>query len=102
MDRSEVIERVDTGRAWEDFCELLKDAAGVLGRDDLGLDTIEMGNAFGLAMEAGVLPWGDWRGVLRIFEEEIRQGLNGNICRCGTYANVVMAAMEVVKGGRHG
>lgn len=35
-------------------------------------------------------------------EEEIRQGLNGNICRCGTYANVVMAALEVVKGGRHG
>lgn len=35
-------------------------------------------------------------------EEEIRQGLNGNICRCGTYANVVMAAMDVVKGGRHG
>jgi aldehyde:ferredoxin oxidoreductase len=39
--------------------------------DDLGLDTIEMGNAFGLAMEAGVLPWGDWRGVLRIFDEDI-------------------------------
>ena len=42
--------------------------------DDLGLDTIEMGNAFGIAMEAGVLPWGDWRGVLRIFEEDVRRG----------------------------
>lgn len=42
--------------------------------DDLGLDTIEMGNAFGLAMEAGVLPWGDWREVLRIFDEEIARG----------------------------
>jgi aldehyde:ferredoxin oxidoreductase len=42
--------------------------------DDLGLDTIEMGNAFGIAMEAGVLPWGDWRGVLRIFDDEIRTG----------------------------
>lgn len=42
--------------------------------DDLGLDTIEMGNAFGLAMEAGVLPWGDWRGVLRIFDDEIARG----------------------------
>jgi len=42
--------------------------------DDLGLDTIEMGNAFGLAMEAGLLPWGDWRGVLRIFDEDIRGG----------------------------
>jgi len=42
--------------------------------DDLGLDTIEMGNAFGVAMEAGVLPWGDWQGVLRIFDEEIARG----------------------------
>lgn len=32
-------------------------------------------------------------------ETEIRQGLNGNLCRCGTYANVIMAALEVVKGG---
>lgn len=33
-------------------------------------------------------------------EAEIRAGLNGNLCRCGTYANVIMAALEVVKGGR--
>jgi xanthine dehydrogenase YagT iron-sulfur-binding subunit len=32
-------------------------------------------------------------------EEEIRQGLNGNLCRCGTYANVIQAALKVVKGG---
>src|SRR5687767_13966860 len=32
-------------------------------------------------------------------EAEIRQGLNGNLCRCGTYANVILAAMDVVKGG---
>jgi xanthine dehydrogenase YagT iron-sulfur-binding subunit len=32
-------------------------------------------------------------------EEEIRSGLNGNICRCGTYANVIQAAIEVVKKG---
>jgi aldehyde:ferredoxin oxidoreductase len=42
--------------------------------DDLGLDTIEMGNAFGLAMEAGVLRWGDWRGVLRVFDEDVARG----------------------------
>lgn len=53
--------------------------------DDLGLDTIEMGNAFGLAMEAGVLPWGDWRGVLRIFDEEIARGTElGRILGGGT------------------
>lgn len=35
-------------------------------------------------------------------EEQIRAGLNGNICRCGTYANIVQAAVEVVKGGGNG
>jgi xanthine dehydrogenase YagT iron-sulfur-binding subunit len=33
-------------------------------------------------------------------EADIRAGLNGNLCRCGTYANVIMAALEVVKGGK--
>lgn len=42
--------------------------------DDLGLDTIEMGNAFGIAMEAGVLKWGDWRGVVRTLDEDVRSG----------------------------
>jgi aerobic-type carbon monoxide dehydrogenase small subunit (CoxS/CutS family) len=32
-------------------------------------------------------------------EAQIRQGLNGNLCRCGTYANVIQAALEAVKGG---
>ena len=32
-------------------------------------------------------------------EAEIRAGLNGNICRCGTYANIIQAAIAVVKGG---
>jgi xanthine dehydrogenase YagT iron-sulfur-binding subunit len=31
-------------------------------------------------------------------EEEIRHGLNGNICRCGTYANIIHAALAAVKG----
>jgi xanthine dehydrogenase YagT iron-sulfur-binding subunit len=35
-------------------------------------------------------------------EEQIRQGLNGNICRCGTYHNIVQAAVSVVKGGGNG
>ncbi|MDG2385500.1 MAG: (2Fe-2S)-binding protein [Pirellulaceae bacterium] len=35
-------------------------------------------------------------------EEQIRAGLNGNICRCGTYANIVQAAVQVVKGGGNG
>jgi xanthine dehydrogenase YagT iron-sulfur-binding subunit len=35
----------------------------------------------------------------RATEAEIRSGLNGNLCRCGTYANVIQAALAVVKGG---
>ena len=31
--------------------------------------------------------------------DEIRNGLNGNICRCGTYSNVIDAVTNVVKGG---
>ncbi|WP_254507777.1 (2Fe-2S)-binding protein [Anatilimnocola floriformis] len=31
-------------------------------------------------------------------ETEIREGLNGNICRCGTYVNIVQAAVKLVKG----
>jgi aldehyde:ferredoxin oxidoreductase len=41
--------------------------------DDIGLDTIEIGNAIGVAMEAGVLPWGDWEGTKRLLEE-VRAG----------------------------
>lgn len=32
-------------------------------------------------------------------EADLRKGLNGNLCRCGTYANVIQAALAVVKGG---
>jgi xanthine dehydrogenase YagT iron-sulfur-binding subunit len=31
-------------------------------------------------------------------DAEIRAGLNGNLCRCGTYANIIQAATAVVKG----
>jgi xanthine dehydrogenase YagT iron-sulfur-binding subunit len=32
-------------------------------------------------------------------EEQIRAGLNGNVCRCGTYANLLQAAIQVARGG---
>ena len=35
-------------------------------------------------------------------EEQIRNGLNGNICRCGTYADIVRAVTSCVKGGQNG
>ena len=33
-------------------------------------------------------------------EAEIRKRLNGNICRCGTYSQIIDAAVSVVKGGK--
>ena len=41
--------------------------------DDIGLDTIEMGATFAVAMEGGLLPFGDHQGVLRLLEE-VRRG----------------------------
>jgi aldehyde:ferredoxin oxidoreductase len=41
--------------------------------DDIGLDTIEMGATFAVAMEGGLLPFGDADGVLSLLEE-IRAG----------------------------
>ncbi len=31
-------------------------------------------------------------------EQQIRAGLNGNICRCGTYFNIVRAAISLARG----
>jgi xanthine dehydrogenase YagT iron-sulfur-binding subunit len=33
-------------------------------------------------------------------EEQVRQGLNGNICRCGTYSQVIQAALDVVNSNK--
>ncbi|QGG46430.1 aldehyde ferredoxin oxidoreductase family protein [Heliorestis convoluta] len=37
--------------------------------NDLGLDTIEAGGALGVAMEAGIIPFGDGPGAIRLLEE---------------------------------
>ncbi|MDR1545706.1 MAG: aldehyde ferredoxin oxidoreductase [Deltaproteobacteria bacterium] len=51
------------------------DAVARFGRlcDDLGVDTIDVGASLALLMEAGVLPFGDAAGALRLVEE-IGQG----------------------------
>ena len=41
--------------------------------DDLGLDTIETGATIAVAMEAGIIPFGDADGVIRLLEE-VREG----------------------------
>jgi len=37
--------------------------------DDLGLDTIEVGATIGVAMEAGIIPFGDAKGAIGLLEE---------------------------------
>ncbi|HXV20724.1 MAG TPA: aldehyde ferredoxin oxidoreductase C-terminal domain-containing protein [Desulfuromonadales bacterium] len=42
--------------------------------DDIGIDSIETAVMFGVAMEAGILPFGDGKGVIRLLQEEIAKG----------------------------
>ena len=42
--------------------------------DDIGIDSIETAVMFGVAMEAGILNWGDSKEMLRILKEEIGAG----------------------------
>ncbi|RME36008.1 MAG: aldehyde ferredoxin oxidoreductase [Thermoflexia bacterium] len=42
--------------------------------NDIGLDTIETGGTLAVAMDAGLLPFGDWQGAIRLLDEEIRKG----------------------------
>ena len=69
--------------------------------DDLGLDTIETGNAFGVAMEAGVASFGDWEAALGLFDE-IRRGTElGRLLGNGTVAvarHFGIDRVPVVKG----
>lgn len=37
--------------------------------DNIGVDTIEMGVTIGLAMDAGIIQFGDAEGALRLMEE---------------------------------
>lgn len=42
--------------------------------DDIGIDTIETSVGMGVAMEAGILPFGDGAGICRILKEDIAKG----------------------------
>ena len=42
--------------------------------DDIGIDSIETAVMFGVAMEAGILPFGDGKGIIRLLTEEIAAG----------------------------
>jgi len=52
--------------------------------DDIGIDSIETSVAMGVAMEAGVLDFGDGAGICRILKEEVATGTPlGRIIGCG-------------------
>lgn len=42
--------------------------------DNIGVDTIEMGVTIGVAMDAGLIPFGDSAGAIRLMEEEVAKG----------------------------
>lgn len=42
--------------------------------DDIGIDTIEAAGTMMVAMEAGILPWGDGHGIVKLLKDEIREG----------------------------
>jgi aldehyde:ferredoxin oxidoreductase len=42
--------------------------------DDIGIDSIETAVMFGVAMEAGIIPFGDGEGMLRLLTDEIAKG----------------------------
>jgi aldehyde:ferredoxin oxidoreductase len=55
--------------------------------DDLGVDSHDTALMFGVAMEAGILPFGDGKGVCRILKDEIGKGTPlGRILGGGTSA----------------
>ncbi|MBI5443497.1 MAG: aldehyde ferredoxin oxidoreductase [Deltaproteobacteria bacterium] len=69
--------------------------------DDLGLDTMEIGAAVGVAMEGGKIPWGDGRRVVEVLESIRRDDslglLIGNGCR-DTGKALGVARVPQVKG----
>ena len=54
--------------------------------NDLGLDTIETGGALGVAMEGGLIEWGDTEGAIKILKEIYTQGENGLLIGNGVVA----------------
>jgi xanthine dehydrogenase YagT iron-sulfur-binding subunit len=42
------------------------------------------------------------RTQLRPSEADVKQAIAGNLCRCGTYPNVVSAVLDVAAGGKRG
>lgn len=69
--------------------------------DDVGVDTIDVGAAIAVAMEGGVLPFGDAKGALDIMQQISKGTPLGRIIGCGTAATGQIFGVRrvpVVKG----
>jgi aldehyde:ferredoxin oxidoreductase len=69
--------------------------------DDYGLDTIEMGVTIGVAMEAGVIPFGDGKGAIDLVHQVGKGTPMGRILGSGTAVTAKAFGIErapVVKG----
>jgi len=51
--------------------------------NDIGLDTIDIGGAIGVAMEAGIIPFGDGEGAVKLLEEVQNDTYLGKIIGSG-------------------
>jgi len=54
--------------------------------NDIGIDTMEIGAAIAVAMEGGLLPWGDGKAAYALIEETIKGTKNGNLIGNGCVA----------------
>ncbi len=69
--------------------------------DDLGIDTMDTGNALAVAMEAGKISWGDGKKALEIIKEIERDGKDGKMIGNGcqfTGKSLGVKRIPVVKG----
>ncbi|BBO81696.1 aldehyde ferredoxin oxidoreductase [Desulfosarcina ovata subsp. sediminis] len=53
--------------------------------DDFGMDTMETGTALAVAMEAGLLPWGDFEGMKRCLAEMVDGTVLGRLLGQGAH-----------------
>jgi aldehyde:ferredoxin oxidoreductase len=69
--------------------------------NDVGIDTIDAGGAIGLAMEAGLIPFGDAQGAIQLVQEVGKGSIVGRMIGCGgaTTARLLgVVDAPVVKG----
>ncbi|WP_298433409.1 aldehyde ferredoxin oxidoreductase C-terminal domain-containing protein [Geobacter sp.] len=69
--------------------------------DNIGLDTIEMGVTIGVAMDAGLIPFGDREGAIRLLDEVGKGTPLGRVLGCGAEITGKVFGVEkvpVVKG----